>query len=40
VNLTTCHSEVQRAALAIDDGVDFRRPTTTADADRLILLPL
>ena len=39
VNLTTRHSEVQRAALAIDDGMDFRGPTTAADADRLILLP-
>jgi hypothetical protein len=39
MNLATRDSEVQRAALAIDDGVDFRRPTTAADADRLILLP-
>jgi hypothetical protein len=39
VNLTTRHSEVQRAALAIDDGMDFRGATATTDTDRLILLP-
>ena len=39
MDLATRHSKVQRPTLAIDDGVDFRGATATADADRLILLP-
>lgn len=39
VNMATRHSEVQRTALAVDDGVDFRRATAATDTDRLILLP-
>ena len=39
VDLATCHREVQRATLAVDDGVDFRGATAPANADRLILLP-
>jgi len=39
VDLAAGHREVQRAAFAIDDGVDFRGPPAAADADRLILLP-
>jgi hypothetical protein len=39
VDLSARHREVQRAALAVDDGVDFGRTTATADADRLIFLP-
>ena len=33
------HGEVQRAALAVDDRVDFRAAPAAADTDRLILLP-
>jgi hypothetical protein len=40
MDLATRDGEVQRAALAIDNGVDFRGATAAADADRLILLPL
>ena len=32
-------NEVQRTALAVDTGVDFRAAPTAADADRLIFLP-
>jgi hypothetical protein len=39
VDLAAGHREVQRAAFAIDDGVDFRGAPAAADADRLILLP-
>ena len=39
MDLTTGDSEVQRAALAIDDRVDFRGAPAATDADRLILLP-
>lgn len=39
MDLTARHDEVQRAAFAIDDRVDFRAAPATADADRLILLP-
>jgi hypothetical protein len=39
MNLATRDSEVQRAALAIDDGMDFRGATATTDTDCLILLP-
>ncbi len=39
VNLAACHREVQWAAFAVDDGVDFRGATATADADRLNFLP-
>jgi hypothetical protein len=39
VDLAAGHCEVQWAAFAVDDGVDFRRATAAADADRLILLP-
>jgi hypothetical protein len=40
MNLATGYSEVQRATLAIDDGMDFRGASAATDADRLILLPL
>ena len=33
------HGEVLRAALAVDDRVDFRAAPAAADTDRLILLP-
>jgi hypothetical protein len=39
VDLTARNSKVQRATLAINDGVDFRGATAAADADRLIFLP-
>jgi len=39
VDLAARHSKVQRAAFAVDDGVDFRGATAAADADRLLLLP-
>ena len=39
MNLAALHREVQRAALAVDDGVDFRGAIAATDADRLILLP-
>jgi hypothetical protein len=39
VDLPARHSEVQRAALAVDNRVDFRGATAAADADRLFLLP-
>ena len=39
MDLATRHDEVQRAALAIDDRVDFRASSAPADADRLIFLP-
>ena len=39
VDLATRYREVQWAAFAVDDGVDFRGATTAADADRLLLLP-
>ena len=39
VDLSACYREVQRAAFAVDDRVDFRGATAPADADRLILLP-
>jgi len=39
VDLAARHCEVQWAAFAVDDGVDFGRAATAADADRLILLP-
>jgi hypothetical protein len=39
VNLSTRQGEVQRPALAIDDGVDFRGATAATNTDRLILLP-
>ena len=39
VDMAARHREVQRTALAVDDGVDFRRATAAADADRLLLLP-
>jgi hypothetical protein len=39
VDLPGGHREVQRPALAVDDGVDFRRATAAADADGLLLLP-
>jgi len=40
VDLSTRHSEVQRATLTVDNGADFGRTSATADADRLIFLPL
>ena len=39
VDLSACYDEVQRPTFAVDDRVDFRRPATPADADRLIFLP-
>jgi len=39
VDLPARHRKVQRTALAVDDGVDFRGATTATDADRLLLLP-
>ena len=39
VDLPARHREVQRSALAVDDGVNLRGATAAADADRLILLP-
>ena len=39
VDLPTSDAEVQWSTLAIDDGMDFRGPPTTADANRLIFLP-
>lgn len=39
MDLTARHDEVQRAALAVDDRVDFRAAPAPADADRLIFLP-
>ena len=39
VDLPARHRKVQRAALAVDDGMDFRGATAAADADRLVLLP-
>jgi len=39
VDLAARQREVQWAAFAVNDSVDFRRATTPADADRLILLP-
>ena len=39
VDLATRYREVQWAAFAVDDGVDFRGATAAADADRLLLLP-
>ena len=39
MDLPTRHDEVQRPAFTVDNGVDFRRPTTPADADRLFFLP-
>ncbi len=39
VDLAARHSEVQWAAFAVDDGLDFRGAAAAADADRLILLP-
>jgi len=39
MDLTARHDEVQRAALAVDDRMDFRAPPAAADADRLVLLP-
>jgi hypothetical protein len=39
VDLPARHGEVQWAAFAIDNGVDFRGATAAHDADRLILLP-
>jgi len=39
VDLAAGHREVQWAAFAVDDGVDFRGAAAAADADRLILLP-
>ena len=39
VDLAARHREVQRPALAIDDGMDFRGATAATDTDRLVLLP-
>jgi hypothetical protein len=39
VDLPTSDGEVQWSTLAIDDRMDFRGPPTTADVNRLILLP-
>jgi len=39
VNLAARHRKVQRAALAVDNGMDFRGATTATDPDRLVLLP-
>ena len=39
MDLAAGDGEVQRASLAVDSGMDFRCPTATADADRLIFLP-
>ena len=39
MDLSARDSEVQRATLAIDDGVDFCGTTAATDADGLILLP-
>ena len=39
MDLTACHDEVQRAAFAINNRVDFCAAPAPADADRLILLP-
>jgi hypothetical protein len=39
MDLSARHREVQWAALAVDDRVDFRGPTAATDADRLLLLP-
>jgi len=39
MDLATRDDEVQRAAFAIDDRVDFRASSASADADSLILLP-
>ena len=39
VDLAARYREVQRAAFAVDDGVDFRRAAAAADADGLLLLP-
>jgi hypothetical protein len=40
VDLPTSDAEVQGSTLAIDDRMDFRGARTTADANRLIFLPL
>jgi hypothetical protein len=39
MDLPARHREVQWAAFAVDDGVNFRGATAAADADRLLLLP-
>jgi hypothetical protein len=39
MDLPTGEGEIQRPALTINDGVDFRAPPAAADADRLIFLP-
>ena len=39
VDLPSGHRKVQRAALAVDNGMDFRGATAAANADRLVLLP-
>ena len=39
MDLSAGHGKVQRAALAVDNRMDFCGAATAADADRLILLP-
>ena len=39
VDLPARHREVQRSALAVDDGVNLRGAAAAVDADRLIMLP-
>jgi hypothetical protein len=39
MDLSASYREAQRPTFAVDDGVDFRGSTASADADRLIFLP-
>ena len=39
MDLSARHSEVQRAAFAVDRGMDFRGTAAATDADGLIFLP-
>lgn len=39
VHLSAGHCEVEWSTFAVDNRVDFRGPTASADADRLIFLP-
>ena len=39
MRLSSCEREAQRAALAVDPGVDFCAAAASADADRLVFLP-
>jgi len=39
VDLAASDGEVQRAAFAVDNGMNFRGPAAATDADRLLFLP-